>query len=90
MAIIGGLNLSAVKRLKQTWEQLQFKSLSTLHEIETLMNPENNFARYREVELRKEKEGSNIIPFLGIYIVIKPKSATDILHQVFTSKICLL
>jgi hypothetical protein len=65
MAIIGGLNLSAVKRLKQTWMQLPFKSLATLHEIENLMSPESNFMKYREIEARKEKEDGAIVPFLG-------------------------
>jgi hypothetical protein len=48
LAVISGLNISAVQRLRSTWEEIGSKYSSLYQELEELVSPNNNFAKYRE------------------------------------------
>lgn len=68
MAIVSGLNLSAVARLKQTWEAVQGKYQSSLTHMEELVSPQQNYQKYRNLcdQMEKEKYPQHFIPFLGL------------------------
>ncbi len=66
MAILSGLNTSAMSRLKKTWEQVnKSRHFSTYKEIETKMSYRGNFKAYREIEANSK---TPFIPFFGLYI----------------------
>lgn len=67
MAIIVGLNMNAVARMRKTWlkaNQSLFKKLE--HE----MSPESNFRRYRDTlnERLKNRHKDNVIPVFSILV----------------------
>lgn len=55
-ALISGLNLSAVARLRQTWSNVDSKYLNYLRDYETLLGPAGNYKQYRSVFEEKVKE----------------------------------
>ena len=66
MAVISGLNMASIRRLKKTWEGISPKLAQTLHEIESIMDPQFNYQAYREYESRFMADP--FIPFLGLYL----------------------
>jgi len=64
-SIIGGLNLSCVQRLKNTWANVQSKSLEVFHSLEEVMSPYQNMKNYRETMLSSHPP---IIPVLPVYL----------------------
>lgn len=48
MAILSGLNNSAVRRLQKTWNHVNPKLIEAFMELETLMSDAGNFRAYRE------------------------------------------
>lgn len=66
MAVISGLNMASVTRLKKTWGGASGKLINQLHEIEKIMDPKLNYQVYREYEYKHHKQP--FIPFLGIYL----------------------
>ncbi|KAL1924796.1 uncharacterized protein VTP21DRAFT_4450 [Calcarisporiella thermophila] len=65
MAIVAGLDSSAVFRLRRTWEMVNQKTMQTLSQLKKLMNSMKNFAEYREVLRMSEPP---CVPFLGVYL----------------------
>ena len=70
MAIIGGLNLPQVQRLKRTWSLVDRQKFAVL---ETLTGPESNFASYRSTlkaaQWRSSQgQGRVVIPFFSLYV----------------------
>ena len=63
MAVISGLNLASVQRLKKTWRGLSSKILGTLHQLEEVMSPKSNYQNYRT--LLSEKPA---VPFFGLLL----------------------
>ena len=47
MAIVSGLNLNSVSRLKQTWELVEPKKKKQLERLEEIMTPLGNYKAYR-------------------------------------------
>ena len=47
LAIISGLNLVSVSRLKATWEAVDSKRTKQLEELEAFLSPANNYKAYR-------------------------------------------
>ncbi|KAJ3049622.1 hypothetical protein HK097_009394 [Rhizophlyctis rosea] len=70
MAIISGLNVSAVGRLKETWEAVDPKHRKTLDELETLLSPQHNYRSYRTLLDQTEKHSTPqpLIPILGLLL----------------------
>ncbi|KAI9143235.1 ras guanine nucleotide exchange factor domain-containing protein [Paraphysoderma sedebokerense] len=70
MAIISGLNLSAVTRLKQTWEIVPEKHKHTIKELEELVSPQGNYKNYRAIydQMEREKGSVPFIPFFGLFL----------------------
>eukprot|EP00051_Salpingoeca_urceolata_P031167 m.10573 g.10573 ORF g.10573 m.10573 type:complete len:1495 (+) comp3816_c1_seq1:325-4809(+) len=64
-AIISGLGSPAVSRLKQTWERLSGKYQDTFNELESLMDPSRNMARYRNM-LQHAVEQPPLVPFFPL------------------------
>ncbi|KNC54644.1 uncharacterized protein AMSG_01497 [Thecamonas trahens ATCC 50062] len=64
MAVISGLNLASVQRLKKTWAGLPSKSLATLHQLEAVMSPKSNYAHYRDLL----SDTSPAVPFFGLLL----------------------
>lgn len=48
MAIISGLNVSAVFRLKQTWAKVPRAELAQWNEMKETMSREQNFSNFRQ------------------------------------------
>lgn len=65
MALVTGLNVAAVQRLKHTWSLIPSQLLKTLRELEKLMHPHGNFAAYRE-----SNKDPPCIPFFGLYLKV--------------------
>ncbi|EDO40859.1 predicted protein, partial [Nematostella vectensis] len=69
MAIIAGINMSPVARLKKTWSKVKNRKFDRL---EREMNPASNFAAYRAsfkaAHLRKSDKNEYVIPFFGLFI----------------------
>ena len=69
MAVLSGLNLNPVGRLKATWAQIPTSSLVLLEEMRTLMDSKNNFAQYRRALLQVlEGEGEFGMPFIPVIL----------------------
>ncbi|KAI8925780.1 ras guanine nucleotide exchange factor domain-containing protein [Entophlyctis helioformis] len=56
MAIVSGLNLVAVSRLKATWETVDARRVKQLGEMEGLLSPMSNFRTYRALLDELEEE----------------------------------
>ncbi|XP_046524229.1 rap guanine nucleotide exchange factor 6 isoform X3 [Equus quagga] len=80
-AIISGLNLSSVARLRGTWEKLPSKYEKHLQDLQDLFDPSRNMAKYRNV-LSSQSMQPPIIP---LYPVVK-KDMT-FLHEGNDSKV---
>eukprot|EP00158_Paraphelidium_tribonemae_P007189 Partr_v1_DN28145_c0_g1_i4_m56149 putative Son of sevenless homolog len=66
MAILSGLNTTAVSRLKKTWELVnKSRYIGAYHELEDKMSYRSNFKAYREIEGHAKQP---FIPFFGIYV----------------------
>lgn len=70
MAIVSGLNLVAVSRLKSTWEEIDGKRARQLEDLETLLSPMNNFKIYRAMmeELEQSKTRTRCIPIISLFL----------------------
>jgi RasGEF domain len=65
MAFLGGMNNAAISRLKFTKVAIGKRAMQKLLDLETLMNMESSYARYREV---LHASNPPIIPYLGVYL----------------------
>jgi RasGEF domain/RasGEF N-terminal motif/Domain found in Dishevelled, Egl-10, and Pleckstrin (DEP) len=65
MAFLGGLNSSAVRRLKGTWEKVQPQKVAILDMLGQQMNFEGNFKQYRAV---LGSAALPCVPYLGIFL----------------------
>eukprot|EP00833_Pecoramyces_ruminatium_P005591 jgi/Orpsp1_1/1179623/evm.model.c7180000070095.1 len=65
MAILSGLNMAAVSRLKSTWMTLSTKTMNVYAEIEEAMSYKCNFKNYRELEYNSKPP---LIPFFGLLL----------------------
>ena len=63
MALISGLNVAAVQRLKLSWQKVSRRTLLSLRSLEQAMSPESNYAAYRD---RKSKHVRPAVPFVGL------------------------
>ncbi|KAI9148605.1 hypothetical protein H9P43_010086 [Blastocladiella emersonii ATCC 22665] len=70
VAIVAGLNNSAVLRLKQTWEGIQEKYRQTFQDLEDLVSQTHNFKNYRHALDTMAHEGFRqpFIPFFGLFV----------------------
>ncbi|KAG4108093.1 ras GEF [Neocallimastix lanati (nom. inval.)] len=65
MSILAGFNSSPIHRLKRTWEQLSKKMKDMFDNLEEIMNPQKNYAQYRE---NLHSVNPPCVPFLGVYL----------------------
>jgi len=65
MSILAGFNSSPIHRLKRTWEQLSKKMTEMFDNLERVMNPQKNYAQYRE---NLHSVNPPCVPFLGVYL----------------------
>jgi len=63
MEIIAGLNMYAIQRLKQTWEQIPARLVSILEELNALMDNKQNYREYRNA-LKNARPP--MMPYLGV------------------------
>ncbi|KAJ3090106.1 hypothetical protein HK102_004664 [Quaeritorhiza haematococci] len=84
LAIISGLNIASVARLKNTWEanaapritfsqmsmELDSKKLKELQEFEILLNPQHNYRSYRGIfeALERDPNPPPCIPIMSIFM----------------------
>ncbi|KAJ1928155.1 hypothetical protein IWQ60_002322 [Tieghemiomyces parasiticus] len=78
MAIVSGLNFSAVSRLQQTWKSLAAKYGTQMRALDALTDPDRNFAAYR---CRLRNQSPPCLPFLGVYLT--DLTFTDDSNQTF-------
>ncbi|KAI8816195.1 ras guanine nucleotide exchange factor domain-containing protein [Fimicolochytrium jonesii] len=64
-AIIAGLNIPPIQRLKKTWEALPDKAKKSWAELEKMADPSRNMKNYRDTLLAASPP---IVPFLPIYL----------------------
>jgi hypothetical protein len=66
MALMSGLNTTAVSRLKKTWELVEkTRSFTVYKDIEAKLSYKGNFKAYREIEAFSKPP---FIPFFGLYV----------------------
>ncbi|KAH3732741.1 Ras guanine nucleotide exchange factor [Pelomyxa schiedti] len=65
VAILSGLQNSAIFRLKKTWENLPSPSLMVFERMKLIMNREGNFRNFREVISHAKLP---CIPYLGVFL----------------------
>jgi len=65
MEIIAGINMWAVTRLKNTWEQLPRPSQESVEKLNDLMSTQTNYKNYRAA-LKTVR--MPVLPYLGIYL----------------------
>ena len=65
MACIGGLNNSALLRLKHTKSSLQKKTTDMLDELMSVMNPEKSYTNYRTM---LKQAVPPVIPYIGVFL----------------------
>eukprot|EP00004_Rigifila_ramosa_P008455 TRINITY_DN1969_c0_g1_i9.p1 TRINITY_DN1969_c0_g1~~TRINITY_DN1969_c0_g1_i9.p1 ORF type:complete len:1509 (-),score=360.80 TRINITY_DN1969_c0_g1_i9:71-4597(-) len=70
MAIISGLNMSAIHRLKFTWDEVPKKYRDLFAELEVLMSSKSSFKNYRSTLKTVDPP---CIPYIGLYL-------TDLTH----------
>jgi hypothetical protein len=67
MAIVSGLNLVSVGRLKTTWEHVDSKQMKQLKELELFLSPTSNYKTYRLALEGLEKTDVRV-PILSLLI----------------------
>jgi hypothetical protein len=67
MAIISGLNHSAVQRMKKTWRALPEKYQKDLQHLEQELSFSQSFKRYRELLADAVENQKPCIPFLAVH-----------------------
>ncbi|EGC31826.1 hypothetical protein DICPUDRAFT_156274 [Dictyostelium purpureum] len=65
MEVLSSLESSAVSRLHKTWEQIPQSTVQSLHSLQKLLSPTDNFKNYRE---KISKTTSSCIPYIGLYL----------------------
>ena len=65
MALISGINLSPIYRLKHTWSEVAPAAVSTFRKLEAVMSSESSFASYRK---HLHMANPPCVPFLGVYL----------------------
>ncbi|XP_016052581.1 PREDICTED: rap guanine nucleotide exchange factor 6 isoform X3 [Miniopterus natalensis] len=80
-AIISGLNLASVARLRGTWEKLPSKYEKHLQDLQDLFDPSRNMAKYRNV-LSSQSMQPPIIPLFPVV-----KKDMTFLHEGNDSKV---
>ncbi|XP_036438844.1 rap guanine nucleotide exchange factor 2 isoform X1 [Colossoma macropomum] len=80
-AIISGLNLAPVSRLRATWERLPGKYEKLLSELQEVFDPSRNMAKYRNL-LNKHNLQPPIIPLFPVI-----KKDLTFLHEGNASKV---
>lgn len=70
MAIVSGLNMSPVQRLKRSWNEVSKKYIAVREEAEQILDPANNYKKYRAVLAAKMSDivPLKIIPFIALYL----------------------
>jgi len=68
IAIIAGLNLSAISRLKFTWLQLPTQSKDILRKLQDLFDPGSAFKSYRRYQMEVSSKGP-LLPYIGVSLV---------------------
>jgi len=71
MAVVAGLSHCAVSRLREALDAVSSKSRAQFAEMDALMDSRQNYKSYRQAltrELRRDRGGVAIIPYLGIYL----------------------
>ena len=73
-AILSGLNLSSVSRIKAIWEALPSQSLQSFQQYDKLLSPHDNYGQYRKYVKELTKNGAvAMLPYL-------PVNLRDITH----------
>jgi son of sevenless-like protein len=62
LAIVAGLNMTPIRRLKRTWEQVPQRSMTMLAQCETMLNTNKNFGNYRH---KLSTIVAPCVPFIG-------------------------
>ena len=68
VAVVSGLNLAAIQRLKLTWEGVSDRLKDILTELEEVVSPQSNYKNYRTIYDKMESHHDNepFIPFIGL------------------------
>ena len=62
LAIVAGLNMTPIRRLKRTWEQVPQRFMTMLSQCETMLNTNKNFGNYRH---KLSTIVAPCVPFIG-------------------------
>lgn len=65
LAIVAGLNMTPIRRLKRTWEQVPQRFMTMLSQCETMLNTNKNFGNYRH---KLSTIVAPCVPFIGVFL----------------------
>ncbi|KJE95840.1 RasGEF family protein [Capsaspora owczarzaki ATCC 30864] len=70
MAVVSGLNMSPVQRLKRAWSEVSKKYITVREEAEQLLDPASNYKKYRAMLQARFSESAQLrlIPFIALYL----------------------
>lgn len=64
IAVVAGLNQTAVTRLKFTWQDVNQELKKKIMQYQELFNPSASYRVYREQRLRATSKGLPVIPYM--------------------------
>lgn len=67
-AIISGLSLTSIARLKKTWAQVPAIFVTKFNKMDNLMSISKNYSEYRNILKFMETDGEPYMPFLGVFL----------------------
>jgi len=68
MEILSGLNNISVSRLKDAWRMLPERYKAYFEELESVMDNQQNFARYRDQLAKRELAREPALPYFGLFL----------------------
>ena len=66
-AILAGLGMTSVSRLKESWKRVPKKKILSKQKIDALYSMEDNYKNYKEKVMEACSQPHAIIPYLGLY-----------------------
>lgn len=68
VAIVSGLNLACVQRLKRVWAALDPMARVIFDEVDELLQPNSNWAHYRDLLRSVQARGVPVVPYTALYL----------------------
>jgi len=68
MDILVGLNMAAVRRLKDTWKALSNRTIDEFLDLQKSVSSDDNYSNYRRELAEAKLNRVTLVPHLGVYL----------------------